>query len=100
MFFGTAMDIQHAFAKSLKAARTAKGLTQEDFSVVSSRTYLSALERGLKNPTLEKIQDIAETMEVHPLTLLALSYMQLDAKTSLESLFQRVQREIGEIGRP
>jgi len=91
------MDIQHAFAKSLKIVRTAKGLTQEDFSVVSSRTYLSALERGLKNPTLEKIQDIAETMDVHPLTLLALTYMQQGEKTSLESLFQRVQREISEI---
>lgn len=91
------MDIQHAFAKSLKTVRTAKGLTQEDFSVVSSRTYLSALERGLKNPTLEKIQDIAETMDVHPLTLLALTYMQQGEKTSLESLFQRVQREISEI---
>lgn len=91
------MDIQHAFAKSLKAARMARGLTQEDFSVVSSRTYLSALERGLKNPTLEKIQDIAETMDVHPLTLLALTYMQVDDNRSLGSLFKRVQSEIAEI---
>ncbi|MBU0594482.1 MAG: helix-turn-helix domain-containing protein [Gammaproteobacteria bacterium] len=92
------MDIQRAFAKALKAARTAKGLTQEDFSAVSSRTYLSTLERGLKNPTLEKIQDIAETMAIHPLTLLVLTYMQFDEKTSVESLFQRIQREVDQIG--
>lgn len=92
------MDIQHAFAKALKAARMAKGLTQEDFSAISSRTYLSTLERGLKNPTLEKIHDIAETMAVHPLTLLVLTYMQFDEKASMESLFNRVQREVDEIG--
>lgn len=91
------MDIQHAFAKSLKAARKARGLTQEDFSIVSSRTYLSALERGLKNPTLEKIQDIAEAMDMHPLTLLVFAYMQLDEKKSLDSLLQKVEHEIGEI---
>lgn len=91
------MDIQHAFAKSLKTARKARGLTQEDFSIVSSRTYLSTLERGLKNPTLEKIQDIAETMEIHPLTLLVSTYMQMDSKQSIESIFKRVQREISEI---
>ena len=94
------MDIQHAFAKSLKAARKAKGLTQEDFSIVSSRTYLSALERGLKNPTLEKIQDIAETMDIHPLTLLALTYMQVDENSSLDYLFKRVQREVAEMTLP
>lgn len=94
------MDIQHAFAKSLKTARKAKGLTQEDFSIVSSRTYLSALERGLKNPTLEKIQEIAETMDVHPLTLLALTYMQVDNNPSLESLFKRIQSEVTEMSLP
>jgi transcriptional regulator with XRE-family HTH domain len=94
------MDIQHAFAKSLKTARKASGLTQEDFSIISSRTYLSTLERGLKNPTLEKVHDIAETMNVHPLTLLVLTYMQMDKKQSIESIFRRVQREIAEISKP
>jgi transcriptional regulator with XRE-family HTH domain len=94
---GNAMDIQHAFAKSLKAARKAKGFTQEDFSIVSSRTYLSALERGLKNPTLEKIQSIAAAMDVHPLSLLALTFMQVDDNPKIESLFQRVQHEVAEI---
>lgn len=94
------MDIQHAFAKSLKIIRKAKGFTQEDFSVVSSRTYLSALERGLKNPTLEKIHGIAETMDVHPMSLLMLTYMQLDKKQSLESILQRVQREVGVLHAP
>lgn len=69
------MDIKEAFAAALKQARAASGLTQEDFSNVSSRTYVSTLERGLKNPTLDKIEDLASVMGIHPLTLITLAYM-------------------------
>lgn len=48
------MDIKEVFVSALKHARHTHGLTQEDFSDVSSRTYVSTLERGLKNPTLDK----------------------------------------------
>ena len=51
---------ENSLGKALKTIRKARGLSQEAFSKVSSRTYLSSLERGL--------------MEVHPLTLLALAY--------------------------
>ena len=69
------MDLRRAFANSLKVARNARGLSQEDFSIASSRTYLSSLERGLKSPTLDKINSLAERMEIHPLTLLTLAYL-------------------------
>lgn len=69
------MDIIDAFAVALKQARTARRLTQEDFSNVSSRTYVSSLERGLKNPTLDKINDLAGVFGLHPLTLLIIAYM-------------------------
>lgn len=68
------MDLKQAFGQALKEIRTEKGLTQEDFSIVSSRTYLSMLERGLKSPTLEKIEEICSVLGVHPITLLARSY--------------------------
>ena len=68
------MDIRKGFAIALKQIRKAKDLTQEDFSESSSRTYLSTLERGLKSPTLEKVEAIAETLDVHPLTLLTMAY--------------------------
>ena len=59
---------------ALQTARKARGLSQEAFSDVSSRTYLSTLERGLKSPTLKKLEDLCDVLEVHPLTLLMLSY--------------------------
>lgn len=68
------MDLKQAFGQALKEIRTEKGLTQEDFSIVSSRTYLSMLERGLKSPTLEKIEEICSVLGVHPIALLQRCY--------------------------
>lgn len=61
-------------AKALKTVRKARGLSQEAFSDVSSRTYMSSLERDLKNPTLNKLAELCQVMDVHPLTLLTLAY--------------------------
>ena len=41
---------------------------------MSSRTYMSTLERDLKSPTLHKLAELCEVMEIHPLTLLTLAY--------------------------
>ena len=49
-------------------------MSQEAFSDVSSRTYMSSLERNLKSPTLNKLGELCEVMEIHPLTLLTLAY--------------------------
>ena len=66
---------QNSFSQALKTARRARGLSQEAFSQVSSRTYVSTLERGLKTPTISKVDELAEVLDMHPLTLLTLSYM-------------------------
>lgn len=67
--------MRDAFAKALRSARKAHGLTQEDFSPVSSRTYVSILERGRKSPTLDKLEEIAQTIGIHLLTLIALTHL-------------------------
>jgi len=54
---------------------TACDLTQEDFNEVTSRIYISALERGIRNPTLDKINEISSVLGIHPLTLLTLTYL-------------------------
>jgi transcriptional regulator with XRE-family HTH domain len=81
-------------AVALRAARKARGLTQEDFSQVSSRTYMSSLERGLKSPTFEKLTALAQALDIHPLTLMTLAFMQGKHGESLRALQARVQREI------
>jgi transcriptional regulator with XRE-family HTH domain len=53
---------------------------------------MSSLERGLKNPTLSKVDELCEVLQVHPLTLLALAYGR-DANAA-DKLLARVQREL------
>jgi transcriptional regulator with XRE-family HTH domain len=89
------MPSKNAFPAALQTIRKARGLSQEAFSDVSSRTYLSSLERGLKSPTLTKIVELCEVMEVHPLTLLTLAYGR-DSK-GVQDVLARVQRELASI---
>lgn len=88
------MEIRQAFAKALRKARKANGLTQEDFSVVSSRTYLSTLERGQKSPTLDKVHVQAQTIGVHMLSLLTLTYLYSNTESDIDLLFEKVRLEI------
>ncbi|MBP8372560.1 helix-turn-helix transcriptional regulator [Pseudomonas aeruginosa] len=68
------MTAKHSLATAIRTVRKARGLSQEAFSDVSSRTYMSSLERDLKSPTMHKLTELCEVMDVHPLTLLTLAY--------------------------
>lgn len=83
-------------AKALKTVRKARGLSQEAFSDVSSRTYMSTLERDLKSPTISKLAELCEVMEVHPLTLLTLAYAGTEQR-EISQLLDRVQHELDAI---
>ena len=89
------MTLKNSFPAALKQVRKARGLSQEAFSDVSSRTYMSSLERGLKSPTLSKVAELCEVMDVHPLTLLTLAYGG-DSK-GVQDVVERVQRELAAI---
>lgn len=91
--------MRHAFAKALRDTRKSRGLTQEDFSMVSSRTYLSTLERGQKSPTLDKLHDISETIGVHLASLMTLACLYFDKEDDLDKLFSRVRLEIESVRR-
>jgi transcriptional regulator with XRE-family HTH domain len=91
------MDTKKAFGLALKTVRVAKMLTQEDFGIVSSRTYVSSLERGLKSITLEKLNEIASVLNIHPLTLVTLSYLYLDKNENATTLMKQVIFELEKI---
>ncbi|MGE8150178.1 helix-turn-helix domain-containing protein [Pseudomonas sp. NFX224] len=91
------MELKYAFGAALKTRRQQRKLTQEDFSDVSSRTYLSTLERGQKCPTLEKVVELASVLQIHPLTLIAESFLVLEPGQTLETLLAVVQREAQQI---
>ena len=93
----TTQTPRNDFAAGLRKTRGAQGLSQEDFGLVSSRTYVSSLERGLKSPTLNKVDDLAATLGVHPLTLLVLSYVEGAGVTAAPALLEKVLEEVQDV---
>lgn len=87
------MAKKSSIAAALKRVRKARGLSQEAFSDVSSRTYLSSLERDLKSPTLNKLAELCEVMEIHPLTLLTLAYAG-EGQRKADQLLAHVRQEL------
>ena len=88
------MDIKESFGLALQRARKSKEITQEDFSNISSRTYVSTLERGLCSPTVEKVDLLAGTLGMHPLTLLCMAYLIKSGAGDPTALMDQVKREI------
>ncbi|HBO2685802.1 TPA: helix-turn-helix transcriptional regulator [Pseudomonas aeruginosa] len=87
------MAAKHSLATAIRTVRKARGLSQEAFSEVSSRTYMSSLERGQKSPTMHKLTELCEVMEVHPLTLLTLAYAGNNS-TEIDRLLAQVRQEL------
>ena len=85
-----------SFPQALRRARNALGVPQEAFDLVSSRTYISAMERGIKQPTVGKVDDLAEVLGIHPLTLLALSFGVKDSAET-QCLLAKVGAQLAEI---
>ncbi|WP_368622628.1 helix-turn-helix domain-containing protein [Paraburkholderia sp. BR13444] len=65
----------------------------------TSRTYLSALERGRQSPTLDKLESIADDIGVHPLTLLIYAYSADLSDQAVAVAKSRIQRELEELAR-
>jgi transcriptional regulator with XRE-family HTH domain len=62
------MTIQQAFGQVLRTIRQERGLSQEQLGFESGyhRTYISLLERGKKNPSLNAIFELAAALQVSP----------------------------------
>ena len=60
------MDVRKRFGRNLRRLRLAKGLGQEKFALEYGidRTYVSGIERGVRNPTIVVVQRIADALGV------------------------------------
>ncbi|MCV2354278.1 helix-turn-helix domain-containing protein [Paucibacter sp. B2R-40] len=86
---------QNHLASALRKARNAAGLSQEEFGAVSGRTYISQLERGERQATLAKIDDLASVLQIHPAALVALAYLPDQAgEDAVEKLLTTVREEL------
>jgi len=59
---------QRAFGAAVRAVREERGLSQEGlgFECELDRTYVSGVERGVRNPTLAVILRLAKGLGVRP----------------------------------
>lgn len=66
------MDMRKLVGTNFARIRREKGLTQEQIEERSglSQQYLSGLERGLRNPTIVTIYELAQALGVSHLDLL------------------------------
>lgn len=66
-----AKNITIRFGQRVKTLRLQAGLSQEAFADKCGldRTYISGIERGVRNPTLEVIGVIADGLEIKLITL-------------------------------
>ncbi len=91
------MKIRKAFGAALRTVRLNRGLTQEDFGLISSRTYVSSLERGQKSPTIDKLDDLAKVLRIHPVALLALAHVPAQSPAAAAKLLMELAKECEEI---
>ncbi|MCF5226938.1 helix-turn-helix domain-containing protein [Pseudomonas syringae] len=92
------MSLKTAFAAVLKAMRNSRGLTQKHLSDASSRTYLSKLERAQSSLTLDKLQALSQTLELSPLTLVAIT-VATESRAPLRDILNRLETELVDLRR-
>lgn len=66
------MDVRLRVGKNLRRLRHEAGWSQEDFAFECGihRTYVSGLERGIRNPTITVLEKIAKPLGVPASVLL------------------------------
>ncbi|HKT73460.1 MAG TPA: helix-turn-helix transcriptional regulator [Steroidobacteraceae bacterium] len=62
-----------AFGKVLREQRRARGVSQETLALSADvdRTFVSQMERGIRQPTLTTLWKLSEALEVQPSTLVS-----------------------------
>lgn len=77
------MDLRRRFATNIRAKRAERGWSQEElaFEAGLHRTYISGIERGLRNVGIDNIKVIAKALNVEPSELLLVPDARLRSKT-------------------
>jgi transcriptional regulator with XRE-family HTH domain len=66
------MDIRRQVGLNVRQIRKDRGWSQEDLAFESGldRTYISGVERGVRNPTVLVLSELAQALKVPPARLL------------------------------
>jgi transcriptional regulator with XRE-family HTH domain len=66
------MDLRRQVGQNVRTCRTRLGISQEElaFRADLHRTYVSGVERGVRNPTILIVGRLAKALDVEPPVLL------------------------------
>ena len=95
ILFGRAhmQDVKKLIGKQIKILRQASGMSQEELAekVSLSAKYLSRIERGNANPTLDTFMKLADSLQVEVSELLHYEYEK--SPKELKQFISRIARE-------
>ena len=86
-------DVKKLIGKQIKILRQASGMSQEELAekISMSAKYLSRIERGSANPTLDTFMKLADSLQVEVSDLLHYEYEK--SPKELKQFISRIARE-------
>lgn len=89
------MELNEALGLVIKELRQQRELPQEGLG--PSQSYISAIERGKWKPSLEKIEQVAAILSVHPASLLILAYLKQVPDGEADQILRGIQAEVADL---
>ncbi|PYC12527.1 transcriptional regulator [Pseudomonas jessenii] len=90
------LELKRAIGASVKAYRLKKNIPQE--SLGPSQPYISNLEAGRGSASLDKIEQMADVLGIHPMSIIFAGYLTSNEDADKERLFETIRRDLAEIG--
>ncbi|MBC8999205.1 helix-turn-helix transcriptional regulator [Pseudomonas sp. N40(2020)] len=90
------LELKRAIGTSIKSYRLKRNIPQE--SLGPSQPYISSLEAGRGSASIDKIEQIADVLGVHPMSIIFAGYLTSNETANKEQLFERIRIELAEIG--
>ena len=86
------MSLSEAFAVVIRALRQNSGMSQDDLSLLD-RSYLSRVERGKGNVSIEMLLKISKMLDAEP-TVLMLLTTSLLSEEAADAVLERISRKL------
>jgi transcriptional regulator with XRE-family HTH domain len=89
-------ELKRALGASMKLYRLKKNIPQE--SLGPSQPYISTLEAGRGSASIDKIEQMAGVLGVHPVSIILAGYLSSDDDVTTDQLLERIRNELLQIG--
>jgi transcriptional regulator with XRE-family HTH domain len=90
------LELKRAIGNSIKSYRLKRDIPQETLG--PSQPYISNLEAGRGSASIDKIEQMAGVLGVHPISIIFAGYLTSSEEVNKEQLFERIRVELAEIG--